>query len=226
VWGFGSSLVDENDNVVIDNPQTIEALEYAKELYATFIPGTLSWLDPSNNKAFLAGEISLTNNGISIYYAAKNSEDATVRAMADDIDHASYPVGPVGFPTQGALVINAVVMGYTPFPNAAKDYLRFMMEQEQYAAWQDASIGYWCHPLQAYDQNPLWSSDPKIEAYRDVMRNALPQSYKGKPGAPAAAAKADFIVLNMFQSVCAGQQTPKEAAAEAQRRGERVYRRT
>lgn len=226
LWGHGSSLVDENDNVVIDNPRTIEALEYAKELYATFIPGTLSWLDPSNNKAFLAGEISLTNNGISIYYAAKNSEDATVRAMSDDIDHASYPVGPVGFPTQGVLVINAVVMGYTPFPNAAKDYLRFMMEHEQYAAWQNASIGYWCHPLQAYDQNPLWNTDPKIAAYRDVMRNALPQSYKGKPGAAAAAAKADFIVLNMFQSVCAGQQTPKEAAAEAQRRGERVYRRT
>ena len=43
---------------MIDNPKTIEALEYAKELYATFIPGTLAWLDPSNNKAFLAGDIA------------------------------------------------------------------------------------------------------------------------------------------------------------------------
>ncbi len=225
LWGFGSSLVDEQEQVVVDNPKTLEALEYAKELYATFIPGTLSWLDPSNNKALLAGQCGLTANGISVYYAAKTSEDPAVKAMADDIDHASFPVGPVGFPTQGVLVINAIVLKHTAYPNAAKEYLRFMMEAEQYGPWQAASIGYWCHPLQAYDASDVWTSDPKIGAYRDIMRNALPQSYKGRPGEAAAAVRAELIVMNMFQSVCSGQSTPRDAAAEAQRRGERVYRR-
>ncbi|HET6519619.1 MAG TPA: ABC transporter substrate-binding protein, partial [Geminicoccaceae bacterium] len=225
LWGFGSALVDEENNVIIDNPQTIEALNYAKQLYETFIPGTLSWLDPSNNKAFLAGEVSLTGNGISIYYAAKNSEDPKVREMAEDIHHADYPIGPVGFPTQGALVINGMVFAFTRYPNAAKEYLRFMMEREQYVPWQEASIGYWCHPLQAYDDSPVWTADPKHTPYRNVMRNALPESYKGRPSEAAAAANADFVVLNMFQSVCAGQATPEEAAAEAQRRAERYYRR-
>ncbi|HMR31399.1 MAG TPA: ABC transporter substrate-binding protein [Geminicoccaceae bacterium] len=224
LWGYGSSLVDENDQVVIDNPKTVEALEYAKELYATFIPGTLSWLDPSNNKAFLAGEISLTTNGISVYYAAKTSDDATLKAMAEDIYHADFPIGPVGFPTQGALVINSVVMNYTPYPNAAKEYLRFMMEAPQYTAWQTASIGYWCHPLAAFDHAEIWTSDPKIGAYRNIIRNGLPQSYKGRPSPKAAAAKADLVVLNMFQSVCAGQQSPQDAAKEAQKRGERYYK--
>ena len=67
----------------------------------TFIPGTLSWLDPSNNKAFLAGECGLTSNGISVYYAAKNSQDAGVKALAQDIEHADFPVGPVGKPDPG-----------------------------------------------------------------------------------------------------------------------------
>jgi multiple sugar transport system substrate-binding protein len=224
LWGFGSSVIDENSQVVIDNPQTIEALEYAKELYATFIPGTLSWLDPSNNKAFLAGEVGLTGNGISIYYAAKNSEDADVKALAEDIFHGNYPVGPVGFPTQGALVINSMVFNFSPYPNAAREYLRFMLEEEQYAAWQEASIGYWCHPLQAYDALPLWTEDPKHSPYRDIMRNALPQSYKGPPSEAAAAVKAEFVVVDMFASVCAGQATPQEAAAEAQRRAERYFK--
>ncbi len=224
LWGFGSSLIDEHNKVVIDNPKTIEALEYAKELYATFVSGTMSWLDPSNNKAFLAGDVSLTSNGISIYYAAKTSEDPKLKALAEDIYHASFPIGPAGIPTQGATVINSVVMKYTPYPNAAKEYLRFMMEAPQYAAWQTASIGYWNHPLAAYDGNDIWNSDPKITAYRDVMRNALPQSYKGKPSPEASAAKADFVTLNMFQSVCAGQQTAQEAAKEAQRRGERYFK--
>jgi multiple sugar transport system substrate-binding protein len=115
-------------------------------------------------------------------------------------------------------------MAYTEYPNAAKEYLRYMMEAEQYNAWQTASIGYWCHPLQAYDGADVWTSDPKLLAYKDIVRNALPQSYKGKPGEAAAAAKADLVVLNMFQAVCADQLSPKDAAAEAQKRGERYYR--
>ena len=73
VWSFGGKLVDEKNTVVIDSPQTIQALEYAKELYQTFVPGTLAWLDPNNNKAFLDDQISITENGISIYYSAKTS---------------------------------------------------------------------------------------------------------------------------------------------------------
>jgi multiple sugar transport system substrate-binding protein len=224
LWGFDSAMVDENDRVIIDNERTLAALDYARQLYDTFIPGTLSWLDPSNNKAFLAGECGLTSNGISVYYAAKNSQDAGVKELAQDIEHADFPVGPVGRPTQGALVINSIVFAYTPYPNAAREYLRFMMEQEQYVPWQQASSGYWCHPLAAYDANPVWTDDPKVTPYRGVMRNALQQSYKGRPSKAAAAAKADMVVLQMFASVCAGQATAKDAASEAQRRAERYFR--
>ena len=77
VWAHGGKLVDANNKVVIDSPETIKALEYVKELYSTFAPGTLSWLDPNNNKAFLDEQISLTNNGISIYYAAKTSKNCS-----------------------------------------------------------------------------------------------------------------------------------------------------
>jgi hypothetical protein len=45
------------------------------------VPGTLSWLDPNDNKAFLDGQVSVTNNGISIYYAAKNSQDPKVKVI-------------------------------------------------------------------------------------------------------------------------------------------------
>src|SRR5450631_2710246 len=47
LWSFGGKMVDEKSNVVINSPETIKALEYAKQLYDTFVPGTLSWLDPN-----------------------------------------------------------------------------------------------------------------------------------------------------------------------------------
>src|ERR1700704_5459117 len=59
LWAFGGRMVDEENKVAINSMQTARMLEYAKELYPTFIAGTLSWLDPKNNKAFLSGDISV-----------------------------------------------------------------------------------------------------------------------------------------------------------------------
>ena len=101
-------MVDDTNNVVIDSPETVAALEYAKQLYATFIDGVLSWLDPSNNKAFLADQIGLTLNGISIYTVAKNSPEPALKAIAEDMNHANMPIGPVGKPTEQQNILNSV----------------------------------------------------------------------------------------------------------------------
>jgi len=224
VWAHGGKMVDEKNNVVLNSPETIAALEYSKQLYETFVPGTLSWLDPNNNKAFLDGQIGVTNNGISIYYAAKTSQDPKLQEMAKDIGHANFPIGPIGRPTELHLVFPMMIFKYTKYPNAAKEYLRFMMEKEQYVPWQQASIGYVTQPLAAYESNPIWTSDPKHTAYRDLMKNMLPNGYAGEMGYASAAAMADFIIVNMVAEAASGSKTPKEAAERAQKRAERYYK--
>ncbi|HET9413704.1 MAG TPA: extracellular solute-binding protein, partial [Pseudolabrys sp.] len=57
LWSFGGNVVDKNDKVIISSPETEKALNYAKTLYENFVPGTASWNDSFNNKAFLGGEI-------------------------------------------------------------------------------------------------------------------------------------------------------------------------
>ncbi|HEX6011206.1 MAG TPA: extracellular solute-binding protein [Geminicoccaceae bacterium] len=224
VWTHGGAMVDEENQVTINSPETIEALKYAKALYETFIPGTESWLDPSNNKAFLAGQIGLTQNGISVYYAAKNSEDPAIKAMAEDIFHARMPVGPVGRPTERCLLVNPMVFGHTEYPNAAKEYLRFMMEKEQYEPWLTASIGYWGHPLAAYEGAAIWTADPKHEVYKTVVKDSIWDGYEGSLGEASAAVLADFVMVQMVASAATGQATPEEAAQEAERRAKRYYR--
>jgi multiple sugar transport system substrate-binding protein len=224
LWSHGGKLVDEKGNVVINSPETIKALEYAKELYGTFVPGTLSWLDPNNNKAFLDGQVSITNNGISIYYAAKTSQDAKVKEMASDIGHASYPIGPVGRPTELHLFTQAMIFRYTKAPNAAKAFVTFMMEKEQYEPWQQAAIGYITQPLKAYESNPIWTADPKHTPYRDCVAKMTPHSYAGPLGYASAAAMADFIVVNMVAEAASGARSPKEAAERAAARAQRYYK--
>lgn len=224
LWGFGGKMVDENNQVVLNSPETVQALEYVKELYESFVPGTLSWLDPNNNKAFLAGELGATNNGISIYYAAKTSEDPATKALAEDIYHVNMPIGPVGSPTELHLFTQAMLFQYSKFPNAAKEYLRFMWEQDQYAPWQQAAIGYVTQPLRAYENNPVWTVDPKHTPYRDVVKNMLWNGYEGDLGYASAAAMADYIIVNLFAEAAAGERSPKDAAERAHKRAERYYR--
>ena len=224
MWAFGGKLVDKDNKVVIDSPETLKALEYGKELYATFIPGTLSWLDPNNNKAFLDGQISVTNNGISIYYAAKNSPEAKLKEIAADINHATFPIGPVGVPTESHLFFNQMIFKYTKYPQAAKEFLRFMMEKEQFEAWLTGAGGYVAQPLRAYESAPIWTADPKNTVYSNGVKNMRPAGYAGKLGYASAGAGADFIVVNMVAEAISGSKTPKEAMERAQKRAERYYK--
>ena len=224
IWSHGGKLVDANNKVVIDSPETLRALEYGKQMYATFIPGTLSWLDPNNNKAFLDSQISVTNNGISIYYATKTSTDPKVKELQADINHAPFPVGPVGQPTESHLFFNQMVMKYTKYPQAAKEFLRYMMEWEQFDPWLSGAGGYIAAPLAAYEKSAIWTVDPKHTPYRDAVKNMRPTGYAGKLGYASAGAGADFIVVNMVAEAISGSKPPKEAMERAQKRAERYYK--
>ena len=224
VWSHGGFIADEEGVVTINSKATIAALKYGRALYETFIPGTQSWLDPSNNKAMLAGEIGLTQNGVSVYNAFKNSQDPKVAALAAVVNNARMPIGPVGTPTETALIINSMIFKHTQYPNAARAFLTFMMEAEQYDKWLIGCSGYWAHPLEAYDASAVWTSDPKVAVYKDTMRSSLWYGYKGPITEASAAVVADYVMTDMVAAACTGASTPEEAAAEAERRAKRYYK--
>lgn len=222
LWAFKGYLVDEEGKVAINRPETIDALNFAKEMYPTMIEGTLSWQDPSNNKAYISEQIALTANGVSIYFALKG--DPKTAAVAEDTDHARLPSGPVGKPPESALILNAMTFKHTKYPNAAKQFLAFMMEQDQYEKWLTGCLGYWAQPLKAYAELDVWKSDPKLLAYRDTCANQFWNGYKGPITAASGAVNADYVVVNMFAAVASGQSTAKDAVVEAERRAKRYYK--
>jgi multiple sugar transport system substrate-binding protein len=144
--------------------------------------------------------------------------------MAADIQHATFPIGPIGREVHAALVFPASIYKYTKYPNAAKEYLRFMMEREQFDPWQQASIGYIAHTLKAYESSSVWSADPQHIFYRDIVKGARHMGYAGRLGKESAAVLADFIVVDMFGEVCTGRYSAKEAVERAEKRARRHYR--
>ncbi len=227
LWAHGANLVDKNDKVIINSPETVKALEYVKELSSHFAPGTASWNDAFNNKAFLASEISLTNNGVSIYAAAKAGAakgDAKMKEIMDDMNHSNWPVGTVGKPTEFHICYPMLGMKYTKFPNAVKAFLDFTMTAENYNPWLEGAVAYLSHPLPAFDANNVWKSDAKLTLCKDAGRRTLTAGHLGSVGEKAASALADFLILDMFASVATGRSTPQEAIAVAERQAKRIYR--
>ena len=224
LWSHNASLTDEAGKVSLDSKETIAALNYAKELYPHLISGTLSWGDPSNNKAYASGDISLTFNGVSIYYVAKNASDAKLQAIAADTNHQPPPFGLAKRAPQSSLVVNAMTFKHTKYPNACKEYLRFMMEAPQYAPWLAGCLGYWSNSLKNYGKMAFWNADPRLKPYIDSMDTPYYDSYHGPISAASSAVAANYTLVDMFASVATGNATPEAAVKQAARQATRYLK--
>ena len=159
--------------VALDSKETIAALKYATELQKTMVQGTLTWNDVGNNQAYTAGQIGMTFNGVSLYYTLLKSPDAKLNAIAADTFTQDTPFGESKRKPQSAAPMNAMVFKHSKYPNAAKEYLRFMMEADQYGPWLSNCLGYWCQSLKAYSHMKFWQSDPKLKPYRRCVGFAV-----------------------------------------------------
>src|SRR2546429_8214646 len=92
-------------------------------------------------------------------------------------EHQLIPKGLAPISPMGGLTLNAMVFKHSPYPNAAKSLLQFMMEKDQYEPWLNANSGYWSQPLAAYAEAAVWSGDPKVKIFKDVMKTTYYNGY-------------------------------------------------
>ncbi len=221
LWSFGAKAVEaDGKTIAINNQKTIQALEAARELYETMIPGVENWRDPDNNKAFLANQISLTPNGNSIFFASRKTNPE----INKDLMTMNFPVGPVGRPTELSLFSLAFIFKHTPVPKAAKHYLRFMLERPQYEEWENETWGFITPTLKSYHDFSAWEKDPRINAYRYCTERMLWNGYEGPLGPASAAAMSEYIIVDMFAETCTSKKNPKSAVRTAEKKLARLYR--
>jgi multiple sugar transport system substrate-binding protein len=116
------------------------------------------------------------------------------------------------------------VFKHTKYPQAAQAYLKFMYEADQMNAWLTGSSAYCCQALRAFDNNPVWTSDPVHAPYAKSSATLIPNGYAGPLGYASAAVMADYVLVDMFAEAVTGQRTPEEAAKRAEQRATRYYR--
>src|SRR5947199_3304884 len=94
LWSYGGHEVEADGKTVsIDSAETAKGIDFCRKFFQeTMLEDCLGWTDVSNNKAWMAEQISCTNNAESILYIAKRDFPEIGKVT----DQAMNPQGPKG----------------------------------------------------------------------------------------------------------------------------------
>ena len=199
-WSCGPTAARSStkNKVVINSPETVKALEYAKAL-SDIHSGRASWNDSYNNKAFLAGELCLTSNGISIYSRPrtirprrKSPRTWTTRCGRSDRS-ASRPNCSSRF--RSWLQVHQI-------SECREGIYRLHAGQGKLREVASGAQGYLSPPLHAYDAARSGPPIPRSRRIREARSAPAGFAGIGTPGEKAATAIADFVVVDMFANYC------------------------
>ncbi|MGE8941016.1 ABC transporter substrate-binding protein [Leptospira interrogans] len=208
LWSFGGAEVDESGKVVLNSPESIEAVKYMTAFWKdAFDEGGLAWDDANNNRAFLAGTVCSTLNGASIYIESLRKPEAYQSAdgkpLKDDINHAPLPAGPkgqFGFHTY----TSHVMPNYSKNQKAAKDLMRFVHAKSTYEQWFTTAKGFYTPGTMGWETHKMWDEDPVMKPFAVAGRLGLTPGHKGPPNAKAAEALSKYLIVNMFADAIKG----------------------
>ena len=217
LWSHGGAEVDESGKVAINSDSTRKALEYMVKLAEVSTPNITGFDEGANNRAFLASEISATQNATSIYYRA-------VDEVREGMDHFKYPAGPAGW-IQFCEMNTLTLFEHSNNKEAGKAVLQWLMESEQLVPLIQIGITFYTPLLKAYDDNPAmpWNVDPKLKVAYKLAEGLHLSGYPKKPSANSAKVYQNRTVVNMFARVITGDATIDEAMATAEDDMKAVY---
>ena len=194
--------------VVLGSKETIESVKFAVGFWKDACDeGAFAWDDSGNNRAFLAGTISATSNGASIYLEAKKKPDTYLtddgKPLKDDCFHTPLPKGPAG-QSSWHVPLADMVMGYSKNQQAAKDLLRWFHSEKIYDQWFTTQQGFSVGPTKMWENHKLWKDDPVMAPFRTAAESGRFAGYAGPANRKAAEVISKYILIDMYAKAVQG----------------------
>ena len=212
---FGAFIQNEEQRVVFDSKNAVEALRFGRELYRQGMSDEIfAWGAASNNQAMLAGRISLAFNAISI---ARAAEDLSAD-LASRLELMPIPRGPNGrFGLEG-LVAAYVVWKFSPNRELAKKFL-IDLESKYVGAFENSKFFFfpsWPSSVpnigRRLERDPIAMPTGKYTVLRDIAEHYTHNpGYPGYTNAAIDEIFAKYMIPQMFAEVAQGKRTPQEA---------------
>lgn len=235
IWAFGGAIQDEQEQVVINSPETVAAVEYMAELYREAMPvEVFDWTAATNNEVLVAGEASYILSSISAYRTAQE----TAPEVARDIAFTRPLAGPGGadraVATEQATYVSQIP-AYSPNADTAREFLLYQVANYAEACLESKLYNFPAWPSVApdlfveggwLDDDPLGSEPPDKLALLKMANDWTPNL--GWPG-PTNAAVCEIFTLpilpEMMARAATGQMTAVESVAQAEREISEIFAR-
>ena len=216
LWSYGGrEVAADGKTVVIDSDETARAVDFCPQVLQGHACSTmcLGWTDVSNNKAWMAEQISCTNNAESILWFAKRDFPDIGKVT----DQAMNPAGAEG-PLPPAELDQPFDLQFLAGQGGGARFLRWLMQPKQLGGWYAVADTYYQPLLHGYDNAPMWNVEPRNMPY---PRCAGERASAGLAGS-GRAGNWPRASPNTSSSTC----SPRPAPARRPRRSSRTPRRS
>ncbi|MHB8834664.1 MAG: ABC transporter substrate-binding protein [Candidatus Methylomirabilia bacterium] len=240
LWSYDSSIQDAEENVVLNNPKTMEAVDFMARLYKeSMVPEVFAWTAVSNNQALIAGRASYILNSISAYRSAQKE----VPEIAKDIGFTAALKGPRGGQFSSEHVIyNYIIPKHSQNVDSAKQFLLHLVEnydQAMYSSELYNSPAFYDTPILSGNRgyaavagaknlrdltNAWFSNDPfalpgeetgKLAVLKEAEKWSTNMGHPGPANPAEGEVFATFVLPNMMANAARGMK-PELAVEQAE----------
>ena len=226
MYAFGAHEQDEAGNFALNSKQTLETIKFVKALFEeTMTPEVFTWDASSNNRAMIAGKISLALNAISITRTAEKDDPA----ISKKIQLTKALRGPTRAIGLEHVMQCYVVWKFAENIEGSKKFLIDYVTNFRQAFLAGEFYDFPCFAKTVPDLAKLIANDPKAhppdkyKVLEDVLNWATNVGYPGYANAAVDEIFGTWVLNVMFAKAASGSATPEEALKEADTACKRIW---
>jgi multiple sugar transport system substrate-binding protein len=220
LWSYGGAIQDEQEQVVLNSPETVAAVTYMKGLFEDAMTNEVfAWNPASNNQALVAGKLSYIVNSISAY---RTMQQVNPR-VAEDVFFVPALKGPKAGTAAQHVMYNWLVPKHAKNADAAQEFLLHYTENFARATWESElydlpafsklspKLGDWL------DDDPFGSKPSnKLSVLKDALNWTTNVGHRGYANTAIGEVFGTFIIPNMYARAARGRSSPQAAVARAE----------
>jgi multiple sugar transport system substrate-binding protein len=222
---------------VLQSTATLDAIKFVKALFQeAMTPEVFTWDAASNNRAMLAGRISVALNAISITREAERTNPKVVSPatgkeieLKREIELTKALQGPVRAIGLEHVMQCYVIWKFAENIEGAKKFLVDYVTNFRDAFLAGEFYDFPCFEKTVPDLKKLLANDPKAAppnkyaVLEDVLNWATNVGYPGYANAAIDEIFSTWVINVMFAKAASGSATPEEALDEAHKACERIF---
>lgn len=209
IASYGGQIIDEDNNVVVDSPETIRAIEKMQEIVnSDFVPDNiLNFQEVETENAFIEGNSVFARNWP---YMQASSEDESRSKVVGNVAITTLPAGDAGVASAlGGWM--GMINRYTEHPEEAWEFLKFMSgpEGQKITAIDGGSaptLKALYEDEEVKNARPLFANPEFVE----TLDNAVP-----RPVTPIYPVVSDIMQIELSKALT-GNQTAEETVQNMQ----------